>query len=328
MALTPEGRRLSEEHRLAQQDVRDAFLAEFIALWVLLDPDRLDETGPGWVRAVMNLIRWYRQQSAQIAADYYWRFREAELPAIGVDPTTPPTAPRRPRQRVRGETGQRERPSPRPRTRRESSLVIPEPRNSRVRFDFDRRALERAEDRNRRRGRVTFEVPEIDWRREDRAAQISLNVAGPLGQKYKRSRGQRREQAQRNSFVESSGAASRHVLTGGRKSLLTLLEQDRQIVGWVRVTDGDPCAFCAMLASRGIVRYKSEAAAKFQAHDHCACTAEPVYDESAPWPGRAREFRDLWDEHISGKYSGKQAIREWERIYRRLQREARRAQVA
>src|SRR5690606_36214089 len=105
------------------------------------------------------------------------------------------TAPRRPRQRVWGETGQRERPSPRPRTRRESSLVIPEPRNSRVRFDFDRRALERAEDRNRRRGRVTFEVPEIDWRREDRAAQISLNVAGPLGQKYKRSRGQRREQA-------------------------------------------------------------------------------------------------------------------------------------
>src|SRR5690606_40910037 len=89
--------------------------------------------------------------SAQTAADYYWRFREAELPVIGVDPTTPPTAPRRPRQRVRGETGQRERPSPRPRARRESSLVIPEPRNSRVRFDFDRRALERAEDRNRRR---------------------------------------------------------------------------------------------------------------------------------------------------------------------------------
>src|SRR5690606_6285792 len=128
----------------------------------------------------------------------------------------------------------------------------------------------------RRRDRVIFEVPELNWEREDRAAVVSLNVTGPISQKQKTARGQRVDEARRKSFVESSGAATKAVLTGGRKSLLTLMEADRQLIGWVRVTDGNPCAFCAMLASRGIVRYKSEAAAKFQAHDHCACTAEPV----------------------------------------------------
>lgn len=342
MALTPEGRRLTEEHRQAQQDVRDGFLAEFILLWALLDSARLDETGPGWIRAVMQLIRTYREESARVAASYYWEFREAELPALGVDPATPPSVPRDRLQIVGGGRDRRDRPSPR-RRQRASSLEIPEPRNSRVRFDMPRE-LERDEPRPRvrfdidesalrrgreqRRSRVTFEVPEIDWRREDRAAEISLVVTGPVSQKQKTQRGQRLDQARDNSFVESSGAATKAVLTGGRRSLLTLLEEDRQIVGWVRVTDANPCAFCAMLASRGIVRYRSEAAARFQAHDHCACTAEPVYDYDSPLPGRAQEFKDLWNEHIRGKYSGAEARREWRRLHERLQREARRAQIA
>lgn len=331
MALTPEGRRLTEEHRRAQQQVRDDFLAEFIVLWALLDSARLDETGPSWVRAVMNLIRLYRDQSARLSTAYYWAFREAELPAIGVEPSTPPDIPRA--ELVEDEPDDEES-SPRPERRRRgarleiprrpSSLEIPEPRRSRVRFDLDEDSLRG----DRRRGRVIFEVPEINWEREDRAAEISLNVLGPIGQKEKTKRGQRLDQARDNSFVESSGAATKAVLTGGRRSLLTLLEEDRQIVGWVRVTDANPCAFCAMLASRGIVRYRSEAAARFQAHDHCACTAEPVYDYDSPLPGRAQEFKDLWNEHIRGKYSGAEARREWRRLHERLQREARRAQIA
>src|SRR5690606_35218471 len=109
VALTREGRRLTEEHRLAQQDVRDDFLAEFIVLWALLDSARLDETGPGWVRAVMNLVRWYRDRSASVAEDYYWQFREVELPAVGIDPSTPPSTPRAQLQVVSGGSGGRER---------------------------------------------------------------------------------------------------------------------------------------------------------------------------------------------------------------------------
>lgn len=323
MASTPEGRHLTEAHRQAQQDVRDGFLAEFIALWVLLDSTRLDETGPGWVQAVMNLVREWRPRSAEISAEYFWRFQAVEAPPAPAlvspsvasprpsGPVSPPAAPRTgrpPRRQSNGFQGSRDR-----------GEVIPNPRQSRVRFDFDEELFR--PDRSRRT-RIEFEVPDLDDDRNDRATQVSLIVTGPVGQKSKRSRGKTTQQARDESFVESSGAASRQVLTGGRQSLLTLLEEDPQVRGWIRVTDGDPCAFCAMLASRGPV-YKDQDTAGFEAHDHCACTVEPVYYTDALWPGRAAEFRRLWREHIEGRYSGAEARREWRRVYERLQRENR-----
>jgi hypothetical protein len=323
MASTPEGRRLTEAHRQAQQDVRDGFLAEFIALWALLDSTRLDETGPGWVRAVMQLIQLFRTDSAAVAADYYRRFQSLEAPSSRTRPRVPdfgplPAPPQRPPV-LRPELT---RPGPRvdgARNRRPPADVIPAPWNSEVRFELDESAFRPDE----RRARVEFDIPGIDWTDRDRAVEVSLIVTGPVGQKSKTARGKRLEVARDESFVEASGAAARHVLTGGRRSLLTLLEDDPQALGWARVTDGDPCSFCAMLASRGPV-YKTETAAKFQAHDHCACTAEPVYSRSAPWPGRAREFQQLWNDHIRGRYSGDEARREWRRLYEQIQREAER----
>lgn len=185
-----------------------------------------------------------------------------------------------------------------------------------MRFEFDE-SLFRPDER-----RTRIEIPDIDWTPRDRATEVSLIVTGPVGQKSKRSRGKSETVARDESFVEAAGAASRQVLTGGRQSLLTLLDDDPQVRGWIRVTDGDPCAFCAMLASRGPV-FKSQESAGFSAHDHCACTAEPVYYNDAPWPGRAAEFRRLWREHIEGRFSGADARREWRRLYERLQREAR-----
>ncbi len=331
MASTPEGRRLTEQHRLDQQAVRNDFLAEFIALWALLDSARLDETGPGWVRAVARLIAAYRLFSAEVATRYYWDFRAAEAPESIARPRIPdlreiePPRPSSPRPGT---------PTPRPRQtpprRRDGFQGRRAPRElerlierSGVRFEFDEAAVARSLERPGTR----IEIPDIDWTRRDRAVEISLNVTGPIGQKAKRARGKTEREARDISFVESSGAASRHVLTGGRQSLLTLLKADSRVQRWIRVTDGDPCAFCAMLAGRGPV-YLTEQSAGFVAHDHCACTAEAVYHDGAPWPGRAVEFRKLWDEHIKGRYSGKRAIREWERLYRELQREQRRSDIA
>jgi hypothetical protein len=42
-----------------------------------------------------------------------------------------------------------------------------------------------------------------------------------------------------------------------------------------RVLGGAGCDFCQMLAGRGEV-YSAETA-DFEAHDHCGCTAEPIY---------------------------------------------------
>jgi hypothetical protein len=146
---------------------------------------------------------------------------------------------------------------------------------------------------------------------EDVAGLATPRLAGPLAeaqvtasmyatgqvtaQKALRA-GQPVEQARQAALVRTSGALTRHVLQGGRDTLLQSVAADTQSLGWVRVTDGTPCAFCAMLAGRGPV-YKSEQSADFQAHDHCACTAEPVYKGSA-WPGRGREFKQLYNQAI------------------------------
>jgi hypothetical protein len=338
VASTPEGRRLTEEHRLEQQAVRNEFLAEFIALWALLDSARLDETGPGWVRAVMRLIQGYRIRSAEVATRYYWDFRAAEAPSsIGrpripdlsdAPPETPsrPSSPRPGRQQTprRRRDGFQGRRAP-----RELERVI---ERSGVRFDVDERAFDLGE-----RRRATIDIPDIDWKPRDRAVEVSLTVTGPIGQKAKAARGKPAQVARDESFVESSGAASRHVLTGGRQSLLTLVQGDMQAIGWVRVTDGDPCAFCAMLASRGPVFKKGSFAesdprftgpGEVKVHDHCACTLEAVYARDQLWPGRAQEFHKLWMDNIHRRYSGAEARRQWRRLIEEMRRENQRGAIA
>ncbi|MDN5931872.1 MAG: hypothetical protein L0I24_12555 [Pseudonocardia sp.] len=192
-----------------------------------------------------------------------------------------------------------------------------------MRFEFDESVFSPRIEGERR---TRIEIPDIDWGPSDRAARVSLTVTGPVGQKSKAARGKPLQVARDESFVEASGAATRHVLTGGRQSLLTLVEGDMKAIGWIRVTDGDPCAWCALLAGRGPV-YRSEQTASFSAHDACACSAEPVYSRDTLWPGRAAEFRRLYREVTAGT-SGRDSINAFRRAYERQQREKRESQVA
>ena len=336
MASTSEGAALTEQHRAAQQQITSDFLAEFLALWALLDSTRLDDTGPGWVAAVLPLVRRYRLRSAEAATAYYVGFAAAEAPTTPTPPPAssrpslaepaarpdrPPTLPRR---------GPRTPEPVRPSSRVDPPQVVA--RERRVRWDLDESAFEPRPDRQAR-----IEIPDIDWAKADRAAQVSLTVTGPVGQKSKAARGKPLRLARDESFVEAAGAATRHVLTGGRQSLLTLVEGDMRAVGWIRVTDGDPCAFCAMLASRGAV-FKEDSFSRsdprftgpgeFKVHDSCACTMEVVYSRQAAWPGRADEFHRLWRDNIEGRYTGAEARRMWRQLYERQRRDARRTDVA
>lgn len=318
-------------------DVRDEFIAEFLALWALLDTARLDDTGPGWVAAVTRAIVAYRLLSAEIATRYYWEFRAAEAPDSVARPRVPFDEPSRPTSPRPGRADRRGSAFPRPDRRRQTPPRRSDgfqgrraPREleraiegSGIRWDIDEDAIARS----LQRPGLQIDIPDIDWSENDRKVEIDLNIAGPIGQKSKIGKGKTPDEARDASLVESSGAATRHVLTGGRRSLLTLLQGDPQVKRWIRVTDGDPCYFCAMLASRGPV-YLTEDSAGFSAHDHCACTAEPVYSAGAPWPGRAQEFHRLWREHIHRRYSGAEARRQWRRIYTQLQREGRLSEIA
>lgn len=336
MATTSQGAALTEQHRLAQQKVRDDFLVEFLAMWALLDSTRLDATGPGWVAAVMPLVRRYRLRSAQVATDYYGRFAAVEAPAGPAPARSDTPAARPPVPSPTRPTPTRRQPARTPEPVRTSRLDDQQvaPRDRRVRFDFDESAFSPRIEGERP---TRIEIPDIDWAPADRAARVSLTVTGPVGQKSKAGRGKPLQVARDESFTQAAGAATRHVLTGGRQSLLTLVEGDMRAIGWIRVTDGDPCHFCSMLSSRGAV-YKEdsfsqsdprfEGPGEFKVHDSCACTMEMIYSRQAAWPGRADEFYRMWRDNIEGRYSGQDARNAWRRLYEQRQREQRRTEVA
>lgn len=133
---------------------------------------------------------------------------------------------------------------------------------------------------------------------EDELVEGNLRGAGLAGIKAARSRGLGVEQAARNGFVKAAGSASGLILGGARDTILGAIGGDREALGWQRVTDPSPCAFCRMIASRGAV-FKHETGASFQAHGHCGCTAEPYFEGSKTLPANER-FRQEWNEVAGG----------------------------
>lgn len=100
-----------------------------------------------------------------------------------------------------------------------------------------------------------------------------------------------------------AGSVARHVQNGGRQTLYDNILADPVALGYIRVTKQDPCFFCAMLASRGIVygvdsfdesdpRFTGNGNAKV--HDSCACTLKPVYDTQDPMLVDVANFEALW----------------------------------
>lgn len=109
-----------------------------------------------------------------------------------------------------------------------------------------------------------------------------------------------------------AAAVVRHAQAGGRQTIHRAAEQDAVALGWVRVTRAKPCAFCAMLASRGL-QYRSfkegsfdESDARFtgdgdaKVHDGCGCSLKPVYSDNDPLVDRTKEFADLWERWGAG----------------------------
>jgi hypothetical protein len=131
-----------------------------------------------------------------------------------------------------------------------------------------------------------------------KAVRKSLYVTGEVMTTKALAAGMTPQAAMDAALTRTSGAVGRHVMNGGRNTLMRSVESDRTAEGWSRVTSSNPCHFCAMLASRGPA-YTSEDTADFKAHDHCSCGVEPHYP-GAEWPGRGREFQALWQEHAKG----------------------------
>lgn len=121
----------------------------------------------------------------------------------------------------------------------------------------------------------------------------SLTATGPATLKRLTGRGVPVGRAAGTAAAAVAGAASRLTADGGRQTIVDTVTADPQALGWRRVGDAAPCAFCAMLISRGPV-YRADTVG-FRAHDQCGCAAEPVYREHPP-TAQERQLRQLWDE--------------------------------
>lgn len=81
------------------------------------------------------------------------------------------------------------------------------------------------------------------------------------------------EVAMRDALVQTTGSASRLVLNAGRETVRQTSLADPDCEGWVRVGRGE-CDWCRQYLDGEVHRVEGY---DFAAHDHCNCTAEPVY---------------------------------------------------
>lgn len=125
-------------------------------------------------------------------------------------------------------------------------------------------------------GRFT---PTLAEELDRKAAITSLLVTGPYSLRAALAKGVPFDRANETAQARAAAAGMRHALNGSRATILGSLTRDRNAIGWARATSGKACAFCLSKAGR---RMSSDAV--FQAHDHCACTAEPVYRRDAAFP--------------------------------------------
>jgi hypothetical protein len=131
------------------------------------------------------------------------------------------------------------------------------------------------------------------------------------------------DDAFRSAAKTSSAAAVRLVLDGGRETMHTAATEDRFALGWARVTQANPCYFCAMLASRGFDYGKHafddsnklfDGAGKAKVHDSCQCTMEPSFSNKSALPDHSAEWEKIWADN-TGDVFGEEKVRKFRAAY-------------
>jgi hypothetical protein len=159
---------------------------------------------------------------------------------------------------------------------------------------------------------------------EDRV-EANLNATGIAVYHRALRAGQAEARAVDTMAVNLSGAATTLTLEGGREVVRDAAAADVEAIGWIRVPDADPCSWCAMLASRGVVYRSAETAGRaknrgfvgeglFKWHDHCGCTAVPVFRDDDPLLDRADDLYEQWLRETQG-HSGRNARNAWRRYW-------------
>lgn len=142
----------------------------------------------------------------------------------------------------------------------------------------------------------------------------SLEISGPISFKQRVGAGALDEVAFLAARDQMMAEARKLIMDAGRETVRLSAEANRRSIGWRRVSDGNPCAFCAMLVGRGPA-YKSEGTAlglMKSYHKHCGCTAVEVFTD---WEPTEREQKYVDAYQAAAEYADEQGVRRgWETI--------------
>lgn len=313
------------QHARDQEIVADNLALGLFPLWQIMRFTELDASTTLWLPAVLPRVETSFLQSQRLSAVFNANVRAAELPAeiplafdlpyveiplnmspdsfdlppgVNIEPTRDPTLPAA------------EVPAA---LDTESQRVIEQiargVQAGTPKWVLDQ--IQRLDDI--RTGRAT--QPRIDLQKFDRA-DVAKSLTIQANYMTKRAMPGPEEELMRNALVRSSGAAVRESLNGGRGVTDRVMKKDRKVIGFARVTDSNPCALCALLASRGAVfgkgsfigtdkkwKLNPEAARDVpdgwtnvaKVHDNCRCMLRPVYANESVWDDGARHYLDLWN---------------------------------
>lgn len=143
----------------------------------------------------------------------------------------------------------------------------------------------------------------------------TLDSTGPYALLGRIKQAQPLETAMENTSVVMSGAASRLIQSGARDTVLTLVRDDSEAVGWMRVLGGPRpnCSFCSMLASRGVA-FKTKKSAMAYWHNLCQCQPMPVYSAEDAEALRDNDLYQQWKQVTRG-YHKQDALNAWRRYW-------------
>lgn len=121
---------------------------------------------------------------------------------------------------------------------------------------------------------------ELARKHRERAKKLREERAHEEAEDRERDKRERAESEEERRRFEASlaGEVLKTAHAGARAEISSVVQNDDRAVGFVRrIHSPYPCAFCMMLASRGIVLYRSKKTALAFWHPNCQCTAEPVF---------------------------------------------------
>ena len=300
---------LLDRYWRAQARIGLTAYSESLAQWQRVNPFSLTETSTAWLAAVLAVVRGQRRQSRNAAIAFYRLYRAL---ATGYTLTLPESSS--------GTTTLGDL----------RDLWSGASGDERVPYADDSRVIPEEE----------FDWPEPDDERDDEAAITSLIATG-VSRAYDLSERGRLDDPDFLADLESAGrgasqAADMQAIRSGRDIINGASQRDERALGWARVTDGDPCHFCAMLASRGAVYRSREAAGATsndgvlpnsperlqRYHPSCHCQVVPIYSRDQFWVPGSRELHEEW-QRVARGLSGDDALRAWRRHIEAQRRERR-----